>query len=389
MLKKLFGSSNEITVKYSAAGAVMAGNTFYTAGQAHWTPRDYTRLSKEGYEQNVVAFRCVREIAASVAGIPVLLFQDGNELSKHPILSLLKQPNPVNSSSSFIETIISQLLIAGNAYVEMVCNDDGKPVELWALRPDRMKVVPGKHGLPAAYEYSVGTKSKRWNCDAVSGQSPILHFKYFHPSDDWYGMGPLEACSHAIDQYNTAEHWNQALLQNGCRPSGALTVEGVSGEPLTLSEEQFNRLKKQLENQYSGAANAGKPILLEGGLKWTEMMLSPKDMDYINVKNSAAREIALAFGYPPMLLGLPGDNTYTNQKEARLALYEQTVLPLIRQFLTGLEGWLLPCFADNLKLSYDEDAISALHPRRELLWNRIKDADFLTNAEKRAAVGYD
>ena len=389
MLKKLFGSSNDITLKYSAAGALMAGNTYYSNGKAQWTPRDYHRLSKEGYEKNVVAFRCVHEIAASVAGIPMLLSQDNNALIDHPVLSLLSQPNPVNSDSSFVETVISQLLIAGNAYVEMVCNDAGKPVELWALRPDRMKVVPGKHGLPQAYEYGTGNQVKRWHCDPVTGQSPILHFKYFHPSNDWYGMAPLEACSHAIDQYNTAENWNQALLQNGCRPSGALTVEGISGEPLTLSEDQFDRLKTQLETQYSGAANAGKPILLEGGLKWTEMMLSPKDMDYINIKNSAAREIALAFGYPPMLLGLPGDNTYANQKEARLALYEQTVLPLMRQFITGLEGWLLPCFGENLKLSYDEDAISALHPRRELLWKRIKDADFLTNAEKRAAVGYD
>ena len=252
-----------------------------------------------------------------------------------------------------------------------------------------MQVVPGRHGLPAGYEYKVGSQTRRWAADALDGQSQILHLKQYHPLEDWYGFSPLEAAARAIDQFNAAEQWNQALLQNGCRPSGALSVESRDG-PLNLTPEQYDRLKEQLQEQYAGAVNAGRPILLEGGLKWTDMMLSPKDMDCLNAKYASARDIALAFGYPPMLLGIPGDNTYANQKEARLALWEQTILPLLDFVLDGLNHWLLPRFGETaLRLRYDEDAISALNPRREMLWARINAATFLSEDEKRQAVGYD
>jgi HK97 family phage portal protein len=96
-----------------------------------------------------------------------------------------------------------------------------------------------------------------------------------------------------------------------------------------LSEDQFERLKRELEDSYQGKANAGRPLVLEGGLDWKPMSLSPKDMEHIEAKHVAAREIALAFGVPPMLLGIPGDNTYANYAEANRTFWRQTVLPLV------------------------------------------------------------
>ncbi len=369
--------------KHSLAGPVLAWGLL---GRPRWTPRRYDRLADEGYARNVVAFRCIREIAQSAAAAPLMLFQGEAELMRHPVLDVLARPNPRQGRVAFLEGIITQLLIAGNAYVEAV--GERVPIELWGLRADRMQVVPGRYGLPAAYEYKVGSQVKRWLADEMDGQSPILHLRHYHPLEDWYGFSPLEAAARAIDQFNAAEEWNQALLQNGCRPSGALSIESRDG-PLTLTPEQYDRLKQELQEQYAGAANAGRPILLEGGLKWTDMMLSPKDMDFLNAKYAAARDIALAFGYPPMLLGIPGDNTFSNQKEARLALWEQTILPLLDFVLDGLNQWLLPRFGEGLRLRYDEDGISALNPRREMLWARINAATFLTEDEKRAAVGYE
>lgn len=128
-------------------------------------------------------------------------------------------------------------------------------------------------------------------------------------------------------------------------------------------------------------------MVLEGGLEWKEMSLSPKEMDFIDMKQSAARDIALAFGVPPQLLGIPGDNTYSNLAEARLALWEQTVLPLVSQLTEALNHWLVPFYGEGVVLGYDLDKISALSPRREAMWKRVKDADFLTDEEKRALVG--
>ncbi len=374
----------ELQTKSSAAAPMLA---FAQLGRAQWTPRHYDRLADEGYGRNVIAYRCIKEISSSAAAVTLLLYQGSQEIEQHPVLSLLHRPNPAMGRVAFFEALYTHLLIAGNTYIEAI--GEGSTLhELWPLRPDRMRVIPSRHGVPAAYEYTVNGQRQRWHADPLHGQSPILHVKLFHPIHDWYGQSPMEAAAYAIDQFNAACHWNQALLQNGARPSGALMVETDKNQSANLSEEQFNRLKQELDNHYSGAANAGRPILLEGGLKWVDMMLSPKDMDFITMKNSAARDIALAFGYPPMLLGIQGDNTYSNQKEARLALWEQTILPLVRLVLDGLSHWLLHPIDADLHFAVDEDTISALHPRREALWQRVAAADFLTNEEKREMLGF-
>lgn len=362
--------------------------TFSTPGQARWTPRRYDRLAEEGYRRNVVAFRCIRKIAESAASIPWVLYAGQKELDTHPLLSLLERPNPQTGRTAFFISLFAYEQIAGNAYLEAVKADgETAPRELWVLRPDRVRVVPGTSGLPVAYEYTAGGKSTRWQMDPLTGQGDILHLKGFHPTDDWYGQGSLEAALLAIDQHNAASAWNQALLQNAARPSGALVYAPKEG-PALLTEDQFRRLRQELEEQVEGASNAGRPLLLEGGLEWRAMSLSPSDMDWRQGRDAVAREIALAFGVPPQLIGLPDAQSYANYREARLAFYEDTVLPLAFAVRDALNGWLAPQFGTGLRLDFDLDAVPALSPRREALWERVSRADFLTPEEKRQAVGY-
>ncbi len=128
--------------------------------------------------------------------------------------------------------------------------------------------------------------------------------------------------------------------------------------------------------------------MLEGGLDWKEMSMSPKDMDFVEAKHSSARDIALAFGVPPQLLGIPGDNTYSNLQEARLALWEQTVVPLVERTIDRLNNWLLPFFDGKLELAADTDGITALAASNQAIWDRVEKSSFLTDDEKRIAVGY-
>lgn len=360
-------------------------------GKAVWSGRNYAKFADEAYCRNVVAHRAIAMIARGAASIPIQAFErlpDGTRrLLDLPILrQLLSQPNPALSGQQFFENLYSYRLIGGNAYVQSVGPVGEPPRELHLLRPDRVQIIAGAGGLPAAYRYTVDQEARDYPVDRLSGASRILHLKDFHPTHDWYGLSPVEAAAYSIDQHNQAAAWNQSLLQNGARPSGALVVK-MDGNG-TLSEEQFTRLKQQVDEQFSGPENAGRPMLLEGGLDWREMSLSPKDMDFIEAKNSAARDIALAFGVPPQLLGIPGDNTYANLAEARLALWEQTILPLVQGTLNALEGWLGNALGYRLDLAPDTDRISALAPRRESLWDRLRQADFLSEDEKRAALGY-
>lgn len=347
-----------------------------------WTPRDYRALAREGYQRNAVAHRCVRLVAEAVGQVSFTLTEGGREIDAHPLIELMAQPNPRLSGCGLMEALAAHLMIAGNAYVEAVALD-GVPRELHVLRPDRMRVVPGADGWAQAYDYAAGGRSVRFTQEGAV--PPILHIALFNPLDDYYGAPPLEAAQVALDLHNAAGAWNKALLDNAARPSGALVYGGTGN----LSDEQFERLKEELEANFAGSANAGRPLLLEGGLDWRPLSLTPKDMDFLEAKNAAAREIALAFGVPPMMLGIPGDATYSNYAEASRVLWRQTVLPLARRLAADLSGWLAPAYgAGRLTLEPDLDAVEALSLEREALWRRVNEASFLTDDEKRQAVGY-
>jgi HK97 family phage portal protein len=340
-----------------------------------------------------IVYRCVRLIAEASASVPWLLYEGAAEVDQHPLLALLAKPNRRQAGADFREALAGYLLVAGNAYVEAVSVSSGlggsaaggEVRELHTLRPDRMKVVPGSDGWPEAYEYTVGGRTVRFPVPG-DGLSPILHLALFHPLDDHYGFAPIEAAAVALDLHNAAGTWNKALLDNSARPSGALVYQAKDGG--NLSVEQYERLKGELEAGFTGASRAGRPLLLEGGLDWKSMSLTPKDMDFLEAKNSAAREIALAFGVPPMLLGIPGDNTYANYQEANRAFWRGTVLPLTAKIAEALGTWLARAFGSGLRLWFDADQVEALGADREALWARVAGAAFLTVNEKRAAVGY-
>jgi HK97 family phage portal protein len=359
-----------------------------STGRARWTPRDYAALAREGYVGNAIVHRAVKLVAENAASCVFLLYEGAAERDRHPLLDLLTRPNPRQDGAAFFEALHAYLLLAGNAYVEAVTIEgaDGLQVrELYCLRPDRMRVVPGADGWAEAYEYTAAGRTVRFDQSAPP-VPPILHLTAFHPLDDHYGLAPLEAAAVAVDTHNAAARWNKSLLDNSARPSGALVYAGPEGS--LLSEGQFERLKRELEETYEGAANAGRPLLLEGGLDWKAMSLSPKDMDFLEAKHTAAREIALAFGVPPMLLGIPGDNTYSNYQEANRVFWRQTILPVAQRVGCALAQWLAPAFGANLRLSIDTDRIDALAADRAALWDRVTKAPFLTVNEQREAVGY-
>ena len=364
--------------KDSAARSLVA---LTTAGRPQWTPRDYEALAREGFAKNPVAYRCIRMIAEAAASAPLVVFHDGRRAPDHPLQRLLDRPNPEQGGADLMEAFFGALQTAGNAYLEAAGEGPG---ELYALRPDRMRVVPGRQGWPEAYDYQAGGRSVRLARDA-DGWLPVLHLKLFHPADDHYGFSPLEAAAFAIDVHNASGAWNKALLDNSARPSGALVYTSrETGD--RLSEEQFDRLKAELSEAHTGAQGAGRPLLLEGGLDWRPMSLSPADMDFIEGKHAAAREIALAFGAPPQLLGIPGDNTYSNYREANGAFWRQTVIPLAERAARAMTAWLGTKFP-GARIACDLDAVPALSAEREALWARLEAATFITPEERRRMAG--
>jgi HK97 family phage portal protein len=332
--------------------------------------RSYGAQFDEVYRRNPVGQRAVRLVAGMLGGLTV----DGDSRA----VSLV-------TAEGLLEGLAANLLLHGNAYVQLIADSRDAPAELVPLRPERVSVVADERGWPVAYLYRAGGRVERVNrVDALERQQ-LAHIKALHPRDDHYGMGCLEAATSAATVHNRASRWNKSLLDNAARPSGALSYEPADGS--VLSAEQFKRLKEELATEFSGGVNAGRPLLLEGGLKWQALSLTPADMDFVALKEGAARDIALAFGVPPVLVGLPGDATYANAREAGRALYRQTILPMAARILEELGG-MLSDWMGEVKLVVDSDQISELAEDRAKLWEQVGAAGFLSDAEKRDMLGF-
>jgi HK97 family phage portal protein len=352
--------------------------TAYVGGEM---PHSYEAQVKASYLGSPVAARAIRLVSEGAGGAPLVSNPTG-----HPALALFGSAGFGASGPGLLETLAAQLLLHGNAYVEAATGPDGLPAALFALRPERVTVEADSSGWPKGYLYRAGDMVTRYPAETVGDRAGLLHIRGFHPLDDHYGVGCLGAASGAVEVHNAAAKWNRALLDNAARPSGALVYQ--PGDGSSLSPEQFERLRSEMEQGFSGAANAGRPMLLEGGLSWQAMSLTPAEMDFARARDTAAREIALAFGVPPVLLGLPGDATYSNYKEANVALWRLTLLPLTTRILGAVSAHLQNWWP-GLEISVDRDAVPALSEDRERLWSQVTAAAFLTDMEKRAMLGLE
>ncbi len=367
--------------KASATGRVVAWGG---AGRTVWSPRDTVSLGKTGFQGNPIGFRCVKMLSEAAAALPLICQDHERRYEQHPVMDLIKRPNGAQGRAEMFEAVYGYLLLTGNAYVEAVPGSGALPGELHVLRSDRMSLVPGADGWPIAYDYTVGGRVHRFG--VTPEVMPICHIKSFHPQDDHYGFSPLQAAAVAIDVHTSASSWSKALLDNAARPSGAMVYKGADGHG-TLSPDQYDRLVSEMEMHHQGARNAGRPMLLEGGLDWKPMGFSPSDMEFQKTKEAAAREIAIAFGVPPMLLGIPGDATYANYQEANRAFYRLTVLPLVARVTAALSHWLSGFGGEMVEVKPDLDQIPALAAERDQQWARVGAAEFLSAAEKRAILG--
>ncbi|EPX81937.1 phage portal protein [Salipiger mucosus] len=367
--------------KASATGPLVA---YHGAGRVAWSPRDTGSLTRTGFVGNPVGFRAVKLIAEAAAALPLVLQDTEQRYETHPLLRLVTAPNPAQGKAELFEALYGHLLLSGDGFVEAVSGDDGRLLELHVLRSDRMHVVPGEDGWPVAYDYMVNARKHRF--DMTGPMPPICHIRSFHPQDDHYGLSPVQAAAQAVDVHNSASRWSKGLLDNAARPSGAIVWSGGEGQ-MGMNQDQYERLQAEMETHHQGARNAGRPMLLEGGLDWKPMGFSPSDMEFHQTKEAAAREIAVAFGVPPMLLGIPGEATYANYAEAHRAFYRLTVLPLATRVTAAVGRWLSELAGAAVDLKPDLDQVPALAPERDAQWRRVAEAEFLTAGEKRRMLG--
>ena len=355
----------------------------------------YQDLAKEGYLKNAIVYRCVNEISKGASAVPFVLKAGDQIIEEHPLIDLLMRPNPLQSYSEFFSSLFGYVLLSGNAYILKTGSDMGAPKELHQLRPDRINIKGSGKPIPEKYEYMVnGRVANTYMIDQENGFSELKHIKLWNPLDDYYGLSPMSAAAVEVDQFNMSSKHNVNLLQNGARPSGAVIFkpQDDAGFAVNLSESQRQQLITDMNNRFTGANNAGRPMLLEGDFDWKEMGLSPKDMDFATLKHMSATDIALCFGVPSQLVGVPDSQTYSNVAEARLALYEETIIPHLRKIASDLNEWLVPLFDDRLTLEFDIDSIPALSERVRKTYENVTSAvreGIMTRNEARERIGLE
>jgi HK97 family phage portal protein len=236
-------------------------------------------------------------------------------------------------------------------------------------------------GRLLGYRHKVNNVTTDFPVDPITGQSDILHIKNFHPTDDWWGAAATESSSREIDTSNDATAWNKTLLQNQGRP-GMLYIFKES-----MNEEEYARFEESINEKYSGAANAGKNMIVEGDADVKPYGFSMNELDFNEGQIKLARRICMGYRVPPELIGIQ-DATFTNRPEARLQFWEDTVSYYHKLYANELNNWLLPQ-EENTFLKFILDTIAALEPKRDKLWERAEKSSFLTINEKRKMTGHD
>lgn len=373
---------------------------FKLGGRANWFGHTYWNFATEAYAKNVIAYHCIKRISESCADIPIQLKMGGEIVEKHPVLNLLRRPNPLEGWKTFLRNAITHRLISGNCYMHGNVVYTGKIMELTLLRPDRVTIMTTAYNEPYEYMYNYYGLIHHYAIEPITQHSEVLHIKEPNPLSDLYGMSPIAAASMSVDQHNESSEWNKKLLENSARPPGILTMKDKSDSAPSMSQEQLAQIREMLDERITGSKNAGKIPVLNFDMVWQSLGMSPTDMDWLNGKDTSARDICYAFGYPPHLLGLPDNSTYNNMSEAKMALYEETVIPLLQNYLEELSYFInyhsgLDVRKDDgklIELVPDLDSVSALTPRRESARETARAdlmAGILTINEAREEIGYE
>ena len=351
----------------------------------NFTSYNFSAYIREAYQQNTTVYACIQEYVKACASCPIIIKRGDTVIENKTLMTLLQTPNMSQTWDDFLEQAIIYYLCGGEApiYGDAII-PTRLPKELIILRPDWLTPTLSNQfvGQIAEWRY---TASDNASVSMSISPANLLMFKALDPLCRYRGLSPLAPAGFAIDQLNEYNKTNFALLQNGMQPSGSLTTENV------IDDTQFNRLKTQFSETYTGSQNNGKPLILEGGLKWQPFGFNLRDAEFLGGKTSSKKDICEALGVPTQLIGIEGSQTYANYEQARAAFYEDRAIPLLDKFLAALNKWLglrAGLRPDDV-LCVDIDAVAALEPRRAERNHVLDKIQSITINEKRTAMGYD
>lgn len=312
--------------------------------------RDYLKEYKNW------VFACVQARAEEVSNLKLVLKKDGEVVDAHEVLDLLDKVNPRMTRHELFYATQAFLDLDGNAfwYLARDNNGQGKIQEIYILRPDRISIV-GSKGNPLDVEGYVFTQPDGQR--VPFGPNQILHFKNFNPLGGHpfphRGMGIVEAASWAIETDNESRAYNLTFFKNSARPDGILTTAGDAA----MDSDEFKRLREEWNSEHQGSDNASKVAVLGGGVTWTEIERSQKDMDFYNGRTFSRDEILALFRVPKSILGIVEDVNRANAEATIYIFALRTIAPLMQHIVDYLNEFLLSELDENLKFEFESPVV--------------------------------
>lgn len=368
---------------------------------SEWSYNDRVKL---GYMGTDIVFSAVDIVASAFASVPlsaVIVDSEGVMQKKlpanHPLNRLLKKPNIFQNQSEWLYAVSAFRTLGGTGYTFMDTGDPSdysQPVYLWPLAPPcaELRAEAGRMW----WEFSPAESAcMNWMFNRlpidIDGTSNIVDWKAFSPESITQGMSSLKSADLAAEIYRYGNLWNKTYFKHGSRPSHAFINEtkDANNNPVFLEDDQYNALKTMISQVYSGMQNGnGKAILLEH-VKPIALSQSPKDADFIESHKQFAADVARTAKVPPILLNQGEGTTFDNMKEAKLSMWDDTIIPLVKSHAEELTEDLARRYGDNIAIMPDFSGVSALESRRQSQWERADASDDLTINEKRAMKGLE
>ena len=284
-------------------------------------------------------YACVRVLAESIAGLPLHVYQCGKNGSRekavdHPLYFLLHdEPNPEMTSFVFRETLMTHLLLWGNAYAQIIRDGRGVVIALYPLMPDRMRVDRDENGQ-LYYRYQLGTDESHLDKAGTVDLSPkdVLHIPALG-FDGLVGYSPIAMARNSIGMAIACEDFGASFFKNGAAPSGVLEHPGVLKNP--------EKLRAAWETQYGGSKNAGKVAILEEGMHYSPIFISPNEAQFLETRKFQVDEIARIFHVPPHMIGDLERSTFSNIEQQSLEFVKYTLNPWVCRWEQALTKSLL------------------------------------------------
>lgn len=296
-------------------------------------------VSERSAMQMTAVYACVRILSEAVACLPVHLYKyngtGGKEKAiEHPLYHLLHdEPNPEMTSYIFRETLMTHLLLWGNAYAQVIRNGKGEVIALYPLMPNKISVDRDEQGqLYYTYQRSNDEAATMEGSTVVLRPADVLHIPGLG-FDGLVGYSPIAMAKNAIGLAIATEEYGAKLFANGAAPSGVLEHPGTLKDPA--------RVRDAWMSQFGGSANSGKVAVLEEGMKYTPISISPEQAQFLETRKFQINEIARIFRVPPHMVGDLEKSSFSNIEQQSLEFVKYTLDPWVIRWEQSLARALL------------------------------------------------